>query len=81
MYPFNLSLPRCTRAFLAGFVADSGVNAASPDRRKSLTVRYDARAAVPDPKLTVSEDAPFVAHVAKNEVFDEVQEWRRSVPS
>ena len=63
------------------FVADSGVNAASPDRRKSLTVRYDARAAVPDPKLTVREDAPFVAHVAKNEVFDEVQDWRRGVPS
>ena len=81
MYPFNRSLPRSMRAFLADFVADSGVNAAPPGRRQSLSVRYDARAAVPNPKLTVSEDASFVAHVAKNEMFDEVQEWRRSVPS
>ena len=59
------------RVFLAEFAADSGVNAASPDS-KSHTVRYDARAAVPDPKLMVSEDAPFVAHVAKNEALDEL---------
>ena len=61
--PINLSLPRCARACLADFCADSG-----------LAARYDARAAVPDSKLTAHDDAPFVAHVDKNKVVDEVQE-------